>query len=149
MIRLKSKNLRRLINEVIVRGRDFDICLFEALLIEDGGTIVKMAKRGARNNVVVDHTSDGEDYVIVARKNDAGDLEAKAAAIGSSEGGWWRLEYLYSNEPSTSVTPLAILSALARFKKSYQILMFRLRQKNLSNPTMKATLAQMEFQIPN
>lgn len=117
MIRLKSKNLRKLINEVVFRGRDFDTCLFEALLIEDGGTIVKMAMRGARNNVVVDHTSDGEDYVIVARKNDAGDLEAKAAAIGSSEGGWWRLKYLYSNEPRTSVTPLAILAALARFKK--------------------------------
>ena len=63
---------------------------------------------------IVLHSDAGRDYALVV--NTKSEVpEVVAAAIGEREGDWWRLQYLYSKEISS--TPLALLGALVAYKK--------------------------------
>jgi hypothetical protein len=112
--KIKRKNLNRLIKEVLHHGRDFDVCLLETLLLE-AANISSLASRAIKQGkCIVVHSEGGRDYVMVVNTK-LENPEVVAASIGEREGDWWRLQYLYSKEISS--TPLALLGALSTFKK--------------------------------
>ena len=80
----------------------------------------KLAGRSEKQgNSIVVHSTGGEDYVIVIGPSEQGKFpKIKSAAIGFKDpevSGWWRLAYLFSDSPSS--TPLALVGALAFYKK--------------------------------
>lgn len=118
MIRLTNNSLKNLIRETVIHGKDFDCCLIESIFAESASFESLVSRPIRSGKALIRHkSSDGYDNVIVISKSkDGNELNAVAAAIGKSTGdGWWRLEYLYSNEPSS--TPLALLGALVFYKK--------------------------------
>jgi len=113
-IRIKRKNLNRLIREVVYRNRDFDVCLLETLLLE-AANVSSLASRAIKQGkCIVLHSDGGRDYAMVINPK-LEVPEVVAASIGEKEGEWWRLQYLYSKEVSS--TPLALLGALVTYGK--------------------------------
>lgn len=112
---ISIRSLKTVINEVLVYDKDFNSCLFEALLNE-GFNLSSLASRATnKGKALVKHDVDGDEFVIVVSKDEDG-LKVTAAAIGETAGGgWWRLKYLYSDELSS--TMLALLGALSVHSK--------------------------------
>jgi len=109
LIRITKKNLGRLIEQTLYHNREFDACLFEALLLETPNIASLAGRASKQGKVIIKYSDGGRDYVVIAGKKD-GNVEVTAAAIGEQEGKWWRLQYLYSKEVSS--TPLALAGAL-------------------------------------
>ena len=114
-VRITKSSLNKVIKEVFVHNRNINECLIEALLREalDWNSVVSDLIEDGKS--IAEYSVSGEDYIMVISIGEDDQLKVDAAAIGYTEGDWWRLHLLYSDDVSS--TPMALLGALALHKK--------------------------------